>query len=407
MRGMKVRLPSTLDLQVLQAGLWEGGWEATPEEVVFAGAPVRHAEPVGLVMMAAWAARARASGGLIEVEDSPKSPYAIRTNLLRCLVQDLPRVREVRCREQFIPLSWFSGRHDADKVIGPAVVKLLHAPTPRATQAVGAAVKEMAYNASQHGRSSLNAYVAAGWFPRQRRVTFAMADLGDTIHGTMARKGLLLRDDTDAAAIEKALQRGITGAGDVGQVDAPDNGGLGLHLTRLYAQGCGGSMTVWSGHGLYQLHGDRTEEWSLQPIRWPGTTVMVTLRPDQIGQYAATTHDFSFSAHGIRVDRVPDHPGLTLRPPVDSVGFAADKTWYAEHRDRIEQAWAGGQQVLLDFGGARYSTQSALHSLLYLPVRRFGREGTSKLWITQMAGPVDQILGHVLSYSLAAHERGA
>jgi hypothetical protein len=85
---------------------------------------------------------------------------------------------------------------------------------------------------------------------------------------------------------------------------------------------------------------------------------------------------------------------------VDRAGFAADKNWFSLNRELLSGELAAGSDVRIDFGRASYTTQSAIHALLYEPLRRAGPTSIKRLWFAGASRQVRAVLNLVVSYAL-------
>ncbi len=295
---MRLSLPKLLDAQLVSVGLTGLGWEPPGNASVLCSAkqPPEHVEPIALVALAAWASAARAKGVRIVVDDSLKSPYLARTGLLRALATDAPSVHDIGGDERFLSLCRFRSSAQGERLV-ELLMPTLHLDRPELKQAVCSVLRELSVNAAEHGVSAQGAWVAAGWFPKQRRITVAIADLGVGIVGTTRRKGLLTAEDDERDAIEKALEYRITGAGEPGVPEAPNNGGLGLYWARCYTQGCRGEMVIHTHRGRFSEGvSGQPEQLELVEARWPGTLVSVTIRPDELSKHRGLTFPTALSS---------------------------------------------------------------------------------------------------------------
>ena len=105
--------------------------------------------------------------------------------------------------------------------------------------------------------------------------------------------------------------------------------------------------------------------------------------------------------------RWEEHDGgaIVLRPPVDTVRFAMNKAWHKKHRAVVAEAIGAGRPVHVDFGGARYSTQSALHAFIAAVIREHGPDAMRLLSFSNAAEPLRDALRLVVMYSMDAHLR--
>lgn len=400
---MKIFLPEVLNLDVVLKGPEIMGWPWNPQESIIEimaqeKAP-RHVEPIALVAFSAWAAYLRRKNYKIIVDDSLKSPYLLRIGFLRALGGDPPWSDQVHANDGIFPLCRVHGERGVE-AIGSGVAKTLNIPGEHASAALTHAISEIVRNAEEHSQSETATSFAAGYFRSQGRVSFVVADTGIGITKTLRRKGILMASEGDVDALLKAVQPHITGAGPIKKPGAPDNAGMGLHLTRLAAQDCKGEMILWSGSGCFQERNRRTEIIST-PI-WNGTLVSVTLYPERMGALIVPTLAVGIGGIPIFFDAGPSE-ALRLEPPIDSVGFAADKAWYREQRPRLMEALNMGQSIRVDFKKALYTTQSALHALLYQPLQEYGPTALSFIHFSSAGNQLKTVVRLVISYALEAH----
>jgi hypothetical protein len=220
---------------------------------------------------------------------------------------------------------------------------------------------------------------AASWFPVTRRLTFAFADAGPSIPGTIAKKGLLAPGETDADAVEKALEYRVTGALDPGTTG---NQGLGLYWTRCYVRSCAGRLVIRSAQAWLDESGSAPALPVVEGARWGGTILEVTFRVDEFGRHAAPPLpvEITSAPFPIRFGDAP-HPQLLLRPPVDRAGFGGTKEWFASHSVSVREALASGGQVQVDFGGASFGIQGGVSALLTPALLELGEDGASRVWV--------------------------
>jgi hypothetical protein len=94
---------------------------------------------------------------------------------------------------------------------------------------------------------------------------------------------------------------------------------------------------------------------------------------------------------------------ITLVPHTDDSGFAASKSWFAEHRPEVMSELEGGGTVAVDFKDARYTTQGAVHALFYEPLRILGPDALTRIWFLGAGSQIRSILKQVVAYALEHH----
>lgn len=398
-----ILLPPILDLAFVLRGLAAHIWPGDGERyVVSAGAPPEHVEPVALVALAAWAMREQRRGATIGIDDSVKSRYTLSIGLLAALAGRLPWSDEVQADDDFYPLSRIAGERRVD-AIPATVARTLHMTDAQAEGGLASSIHEIVRNAEEHAASETPAAFCAGWFRTQRRASFAVADNGIGILRHLRAKGVATLEDDDRLAIEKAIQPRVTGAGRRGEVHAPNNAGLGLHNTRRTALDTGGEMTILSGWGCHHESYSSGERWLDVEAPWQGTIVAVTLRTER--KTGSRLSPLTLGTLGTGIVRWQDKPegAVLFSPPVDAARFAMNKGWYKQQQPALAAAIASGTPVHVDFGGASYSTQSALHAFVAEVVRIHGQKALSLMTFSSGGPPLRDALRLVVTYALDAH----
>lgn len=403
----QARLPRVLDLNFVRHGPGGLGWEVPDPACVVevsAEGPIQHAEPVALVALAAWADHVRQRGSTILVADSVKSRYAWNTGILTALAGKTPFCEHLLPADEWFPLCRAASEPIID-ALGGNVSLLLNVPTSDAREALAFTIGEMVRNAHEHRRTDCPIFFAAGWFRSQGRLTFAVADAGIGIPAHLRAARRVTAEDDDAAALERALQPLVTGesADDLG---APSNAGMGLFLTRGIVAGCSGELLVQSS-GVRFLE-QRGARGSFEPCTpWKGTLVQVTLRVHQMPSFSALYQSLVVAGGAelgsdLRFTSGPKE-ATDLEPPIDNAGFAANKGWFEEHRAAFHEELAEGGMVTINFRTAHYTTQSAVHALLYVPLRKLGPRALKSLWFSNASPQVRAVIRQVVRYALDHH----
>jgi hypothetical protein len=372
---------------------------------VTAEAPLRHAEPIGLVALAAWVDRLGRRGSQVIIHDSVKSRYAWNTGILSALAGKTPFCKDVKLAGEWFPLCRAAGTAMID-ALGGEVSILLNVPSSDAKEALAYTICEMVRNAHEHRRTDCPIFFAAGWFRTQGRLTFAVADAGIGIpaHLRIARR--VTEQDDDSVAIERSLQPYVTGAAPPEDIGAPTNAGMGLYMTRRIVASCGGEFLVQSsGARFLERGGDAGSIGVCKP--WKGTLIQVTLRVHQMKSFSALFQ--SLVAGGQAEPDLKLHfasgpkEGADFEPPVDQAGFAANKGWYEENRQVLYDELADNGVVNINFKNAKFTTQSAIHALLYDPIRRLGPRVLEDIWFDNASPQIRAVLRQVVSYALEHH----
>jgi anti-sigma regulatory factor (Ser/Thr protein kinase) len=363
-----IQLPKLLQLEWCSRGFGDLPWAAEPvpdERVrVMAEGPVEYVDPVASAMLAAWAARWRSKGGLVDVDDSAKSPYAYRLGLLGALAG---KTLDEATTDRVVPV--VAVQEDRKNNLLARIRPLLHLD-PDTTQAVAYCLAELMTNVFEHAARDAIAYVAASYFPKTDRVTIAVADVGKTIPRDIRDRYERERGElNDLAAFRAALEPHTSGA----TADPRNNAGLGLYMTRRLAQVTGGKFWLVSAGCRARDDIDATAlssgEILVEPLAnpWPGTVVAVTLHPRTFN------YDATMSAlRGERTDPfslrfskkvVPERFALVATRP-DVANMAQDKTIAMDVRRAILEALRTSPGVAISLSGIALTTQSYVHALL-------------------------------------------
>jgi hypothetical protein len=177
---------------------------------------------------------------------------------------------------------------------------LLHlSKNPDDLAAVRYCISELIRNVLEHSGSPQGAFVCAQNYPKGTppRVAIGIADCGIGVSAHLSKVYSQARDN-DIAALQLALEPGITGALP-GMYGRSDNAGAGLFFTRSIAKGTGGYFMMYSGSACYRLRRADEEKqlelfsdsfkephdlWPLEN-KWQGTVVAVEIRTDRITDF--------------------------------------------------------------------------------------------------------------------------
>lgn len=261
-----------------------------------------HIDPLGLVMLAAWADWQKLHDRTVAVNNVGKNAdYIWRMRLFDFVDTDYqPARQEHEEAGRFLPLRRVSTSNDIREVVG-SISALLHLEeNPDSLAAVQYCVSELLRNVIEHSGSEGGAIICAQNYvdADPGRVAIAVADCGIGIREHLGRvHGEALHDDLTALSL--AMQPGVTGA-QPGLYGTPDNAGAGLFITRSIAKGTGGYYLLASGTACYRLRRakdqdaqavlfvepleDRHDVWHNQHP-WLGTVVSMEVRTDQIESF--------------------------------------------------------------------------------------------------------------------------
>jgi hypothetical protein len=366
------------------------------------GGPVEFAEPSALVTVAAWADRVIRRNGRITVKDGAKSRYAWNVGLLRALARKTPFHTDVRHQETWFPLCRADEGFELT-ALGANLGVFLNVPGESARAALSYTISEVVRNAAEHSETKGGVFFAGGYFRNRGRVTFAVADAGIGIKGSLISGRVIDSGHSDAEAIERAVQPHVTGAGRGEELLAPNNAGLGLYVTRKIVEACDGEFYIQSrSAGYYEHRGVAKFSGAVSP--WDGTVVEVTVRPDRMPDFSPLFDKIAEEVSGFGELKLHFTKGpreaRVLSPPVDATGFAADKDWFIRSRQECFDELSEGGLVEIAFQRAKYTTQSAVHALLYEPIRLLGPQILDRIWFSEAGKQIRAVLRHVIGYSL-------
>ncbi len=133
-------------------------------------------------------------------------------------------------------------------------------------------ISELVDNFSQHSGEDLAA-CAVQWYPRERRLDFAIGDCGAGIRSSLARNNryreFLHKSHTEAAV--KALEAGV---------GRKPEGGMGLTEVSEEVVGYGGSLFLSTGDGWLQVTSDGVESGS-QLCDLPGVQIELSVPAEE------------------------------------------------------------------------------------------------------------------------------
>lgn len=169
------------------------------------------------------------------------------------------------------PLATEDDKHEiADSLTDTACRALTLGGKARA--AVWLAVGEMAQNVLDHADSEVGGFAVAQNGRKRQEFEFAITDAGVGVRASLARNAKYAVLPTDLAAIEKALEPGVTSS-------PASNSGGGLSLLREAVRENGGTFLVRSGTAAVESgHVERSEDGL---TRLHGTAVGIRIRRDR------------------------------------------------------------------------------------------------------------------------------
>lgn len=365
-----LELTSELTLGACLGGTTHLAWDWTctsGHATVRSDRPISHIEPLPLAMLAAWADFQLARGVKLTVEDSVKSEYSWKYGLLSVLSgRPAPPAGP---NAHFFPPTPI--RTDQDRqLLLEQVAPLLKLQDGPQRNALRECLSEILRNVAEHADSPRGAFVCVSYFPGVDRVSIAVVDTGVGVPTTIRRRHAEL---SDAAAVNAALQYGVTGsrserpfAGSSGTVD---NAGLGLYMVRSAATLSGGLFALVSENGF--ARSDRLDdiETGSPASSWNGTAVAVTFRPSQAP--SAWQRRMELMPKPDRKKELiswgPGPTGCTSIQILPTVGhLAEDKEVAKRVRDEVLlPALRQRTPVCVDLRQTRVVTHTFMHALLY------------------------------------------
>jgi len=246
-------------------------------------------------------------------------------------------------------------------------------PSDETVDALKYSMAEMGRNVVQHSRSSIGGISIAQYFPERRAIQIAITDCGWGIFNSLKVTYPELQGNLES--LKLAVLPHVSGAFRAGTYSASENAGLGLFFTKEIAWRAGGTFWLVSGDSLLGVVENDESAQSRhykQILRWNGAAVTVDLPEKGVHDFASLlglcrelavkARNCSGAAGLDFLDDLPSLEGLT----VISVGTFHEDVEKAAHirDDTLIPAVTEGRLVVLDFGGARFVTQSFIHALL-------------------------------------------
>ena len=233
---------------------------------------------------------------------------------------------------------------------------------------------EIARNVVQHSHSKIGGVAIGQYFPDRNAIQISVADCG---HGVKnALKAMYPEVKSDQEALKLAVLPHVSGAFDRSSYSGSDNAGLGLFFTKEICWRSGGSFWLASGDAVMGIrNNDETARNRIHRRIEPWLGASVTLDIPEAGvtnfgntlTICRTLADQARKCSGVAgldfLDADPDLENLTsleigpIREDVEAAATLRDET--------IIPAMKSGEMLILDFGGARFVTQSFVHALLH------------------------------------------
>ena len=311
--------------------------------------------PDGVAFLCAWGMRQQQLGKKLDfIGNQDILNYLSRLDLFRHL--DYPYAESFQrhlSAGRFIPLKLVDGGDavlDASNAICDLVLR--NFDNGRAfLPALEWAVYEMIDNIALHAQSPTPGVVCAQVYPTSQKLRIAIVDMGQGIKASLSQAFAL---DSHAAAIEKALQRGVTRSQAIGQ-------GNGLAGALEIARKNGGGFYLGSGDALYSAANQN------QPFRavpaMPGTSVafwLDTRNPVDLGQTFIESRDWSFIDY--ESEQIQKSGGLRIAKECLNTGSRAAALPLRRKILALLPDYEGA--LILDFEGVSSASSSFLDELL-------------------------------------------
>lgn len=332
-------------------------------------------EPWALAMFASFALQLRGDGCSVEVvlNDSNPSNQYFRQMGLAHLVETASSTPRWDASNHNTGLHVLRGHADVDR-FRQSVAALGTGPTRDTLDALTYGMAELGRNVVQHASASVGGVAIAQHFPKNRAVQIAVCDTGRGVFESLRANYPELRSHLES--LKLAVLPHSSGAAAPGPYAAAENAGLGLFFCKEISWRTGGSFWLASRDALLGVGSNASGRGRIyrRINEWPGTLVVLHL-PDQelvaFDDLLSLCRELSAQSRrevgpaGLDfVDESSELPEGHTRVEVSSFLEDVEQAAHAR-KTHILPAIARGDHVVLDFGGARFVTQSFAHALLY------------------------------------------
>ena len=240
--------------------------------------------------------------------------------------------------------------------------------------AVEYCMAEIGRNVVQHSYSKIGGVAIAQYFPERRAIQISIADYGKGVFKALKPMYPELR--TDLEGLKLSVLPHVSGAFGAGSLSGSDNAGLGLFFSKEICWRSGGSFWLLSGDALLGVNkndASGSDRIYRKLRRWDGTSVTIDLPQSGIRDFAETLSTCRTLAAQARecsgtagLDFLSEMPELDDLEVIRVGHFKEDVEAAAKIRDeQLLPHLAKGGLAVLDFGGARFVTQSFVHALLH------------------------------------------
>lgn len=190
------------------------------------------------------------------------------------LDRSLPSIVVEPRPEYVLELTRFNDMSAGENLANLIFERLVDTTRPEIVEALFEAAVELGMNAAEHAESQTGAYMAAFTHHRGEAKEFLVLAVGDTGIGIRRSLAKALQVGDDADAVERALERHISGTGSPGR-------GQGLPEVSDYVRRLHGWLVLRSGEARRQVGPEFSR--TLRVVRFPGTFVGAWLPCASVG----------------------------------------------------------------------------------------------------------------------------
>lgn len=134
---------------------------------------------------------------------------------------------------------------------------------------------EILDNIFHHSYSPIDGFVCAQTFPKSREAEFAICDTGIGIRRSLLKNPENVDIESDAEAIERALELGVTGTVDENAAGL-NNSGEGLYFIKEAILSNRGEFSIYSGNGKMNIYNGNIN--FNDHTFWPGTLISMKIK---------------------------------------------------------------------------------------------------------------------------------
>lgn len=395
---------------------WEWRWKAAlkHESVTLDFSDVSFMEPWALAMFACFALVLRQRGVPVVAQFEPGNPsnrYFEQMGLPHLLATGESTQRwDDSCRNTGLHV--IRSHRDVTRFIASAAA-LGTGALADTLDALKYGMSELTRNVVQHAQSPVGGVAIAQYFPDLPAVQVAICDAGRGIYGAMQDNYPELRSHLES--LKLAVLPHASGAPQGGPYGAAENAGLGLFFCKEMCWRTGGSFWLASHDALLGMTEPDLPARGRVYRRineWPGTMVAMHL-PDQdavrFDELLSVCRELASQARreagSAGLDFVDDRAHVPDDLMVVNVAsFLEDVEEAATVRNTtILPAILRGELLVLDFGGARFVTQSFAHALLYAVFKQPG--SLTKLIFLRCTKSTEEAVRLVAAYAATYGQR--